>query len=50
MRDHTVALRDQGENGDLPPYPAARILDDLHKHRDVIVVPFSKDTVRYGGG
>uniref|UniRef100_A0A2K6L4F2 SANT and BTB domain regulator of CSR n=1 Tax=Rhinopithecus bieti TaxID=61621 RepID=A0A2K6L4F2_RHIBE len=45
VRDHMITLRDQGEGGDLPSCPIARILDDLHKYRDVIVVPFSKDTV-----
>lgn len=43
MRDHIVR-RDQGESGDLLPCPTAKILDDLHKHKDVIVVPFPKDT------
>ena len=41
-----VTLRDQGEGGDLLSCPTTRILDDLHKHKDVIVVPFPKDTVR----
>uniref|UniRef100_A0A2K5K3W6 SANT and BTB domain-containing protein n=1 Tax=Colobus angolensis palliatus TaxID=336983 RepID=A0A2K5K3W6_COLAP len=45
VRDHMITLRDQGEGADLPSCPIARILDDLHKYRDVIVVPFSKDTV-----
>ncbi|XP_055098701.1 SANT and BTB domain regulator of class switch recombination isoform X6 [Symphalangus syndactylus] len=45
VRDHMVTLRDQGEGGDLPSCLTARMLDDLHKYRDVIVVPFSKDTV-----
>ncbi|XP_021101984.1 uncharacterized protein KIAA1841 homolog isoform X7 [Heterocephalus glaber] len=45
VRDHMVALRDQGEGGDLPSCPTSRTLDDLQKHKDVIVVPFSKDTV-----
>ncbi|XP_021575220.1 uncharacterized protein KIAA1841 isoform X2 [Carlito syrichta] len=45
VRDHMVALRDQGEGGDLLSCPTTRILDDLLKHKDVIVVPFSKDTV-----
>ncbi|XP_073905892.1 SANT and BTB domain regulator of class switch recombination isoform X3 [Castor canadensis] len=45
VRDHMVALRDQGEGGDLMSCPTSRILDDLNKHKDVIVVPFSKDTV-----
>lgn len=40
---------DQGEGGDLLSCPTTRILDDLHKHKDVIVVPFPKDTVRWGG-
>lgn len=46
VKDHVAALEDQGEGGDLPSCPTAKILDDLHKHKDVIVVPFSKDTVR----
>ncbi|KAK2092528.1 hypothetical protein P7K49_029056 [Saguinus oedipus] len=45
VRDHMIASREQGEGGDLPPCPTTRILDDLHKYRDVIVVPFSKDKV-----
>ncbi|XP_078205407.1 SANT and BTB domain regulator of class switch recombination isoform X22 [Callithrix jacchus] len=45
VRDHMIAPREQGEGGDLQSGPTARILDDLHKYRDVIVVPFSKDTV-----
>lgn len=49
VRDHVVTLRDQGEGGDLLSCPTTRILDDLHKHKDVIVVPFPKDTVRWGG-
>uniref|UniRef100_A0A8C5V5E8 SANT and BTB domain regulator of CSR n=1 Tax=Microcebus murinus TaxID=30608 RepID=A0A8C5V5E8_MICMU len=44
VRDHVAAFRDQGE-GDLLSCPTTRILDDLHKHKDVIAVPFSKDTV-----
>jgi len=49
VRDHVVALHDQGEGGDLPSCPTDKILDDLHKHKDVIVVPFSKDTVSDSG-
>ncbi|XP_051056629.1 SANT and BTB domain regulator of class switch recombination isoform X4 [Phodopus roborovskii] len=45
VRDHMVIVHDQGENDDLLSCPTTRILDDLHKHRDVIVVPFLKDTV-----
>ncbi|XP_028633911.1 uncharacterized protein KIAA1841 homolog isoform X2 [Grammomys surdaster] len=45
VRDHMVLLHDQGDNDDLLPCPTARILDDLQKHKDVIVVPFLKDTV-----
>lgn len=41
-----VVLRDQGEGEDLLSCPTARILDDLQKHKDVILVPFAKDTVR----
>ncbi|XP_022360191.1 uncharacterized protein KIAA1841 homolog isoform X2 [Enhydra lutris kenyoni] len=49
VKDHMAALEDQGEGGDLPSCPTAKILDDLHKHKDVIVVPFSKDTVSDSG-
>ncbi|XP_017656455.1 uncharacterized protein KIAA1841 homolog isoform X3 [Nannospalax galili] len=43
--DHMVILHDQGEGEDLLSGPTTRILTDLHRHKDVIVVPFSKDTV-----
>ncbi|XP_025787991.1 uncharacterized protein KIAA1841 homolog isoform X3 [Puma concolor] len=49
VKDHIVALHDQSEGGDLLSCPTTRILDDLHKHKDVIVVPFSKDTVSDSG-
>ncbi|XP_048660225.1 SANT and BTB domain regulator of class switch recombination isoform X3 [Marmota marmota marmota] len=45
VKDHMVMLHDQGEGGDLLSVPTTRILDDLNKHKDVIVVPFSKDLV-----
>lgn len=41
-----VTLRDQGEGEDLLSCPTAKILDDLHKHKDVVLVPFAKDTIR----
>ncbi|XP_021032899.1 uncharacterized protein KIAA1841 homolog isoform X1 [Mus caroli] len=44
VRDHMVVLHDQGEN-DSPSCPPAKILEDLHKHKDVIAVPFLKDAV-----
>uniref|UniRef100_A0A8D0NMR8 SANT and BTB domain-containing protein n=1 Tax=Sus scrofa TaxID=9823 RepID=A0A8D0NMR8_PIG len=50
VKDHTVALRDHSEGEDLLSCPTARILDDLHKHKDVILVPFAKDTVSDSGG
>lgn len=50
VREHMVALHDLSDSEDLLSYPTARILDDLHKHKDVIIVPFSKDTVRWGRG
>lgn len=50
VRDHIVGLHGQGEGADSLSYSTARILEDLHKHKDVIVVPFSKDTVRWGRG
>lgn len=43
VRDHMVILHDQGESDDVSSCPTTRILDDLHKHRDVILVPFLKD-------
>ncbi|XP_058134613.1 SANT and BTB domain regulator of class switch recombination isoform X4 [Dasypus novemcinctus] len=49
VREHLVALCDQGEGGNLLSCPTTRILDDLLKHRDVIIVPFSKDTVSESG-
>ncbi|XP_072599227.1 SANT and BTB domain regulator of class switch recombination isoform X4 [Vulpes vulpes] len=49
VKDHVVALHDQGEGRDLLSCPTARILDDLHKHKDVIVVPYTKDTVSDSG-
>ncbi|XP_053445197.1 SANT and BTB domain regulator of class switch recombination isoform X2 [Nycticebus coucang] len=45
VRDHVVALCDPGEGGELLSCTTTTILDDLHKHKDVIAVPFSKDTV-----
>ncbi|XP_069860674.1 SANT and BTB domain regulator of class switch recombination isoform X2 [Dipodomys merriami] len=45
VRDHTIALRDQAEGGDLMSCPTSKILDDLYEHKDVIVVPFFKDAV-----
>ncbi|XP_030052043.1 SANT and BTB domain regulator of class switch recombination isoform X2 [Microcaecilia unicolor] len=46
VRDHVIHV--PGEEGDgngvnAVPHPAAKILDDLLLHRDVIVVAFSKD-------
>uniref|UniRef100_A0A8C0LU84 SANT and BTB domain regulator of CSR n=1 Tax=Canis lupus dingo TaxID=286419 RepID=A0A8C0LU84_CANLU len=49
VKEHAVALHDQGEGRDLLSCPTARILDDLHKHKDVIVVPYTKDTVSDSG-
>ncbi|KAK7834528.1 hypothetical protein U0070_017714 [Myodes glareolus] len=43
VRDHMVILHDQGESDDASSCPTTRILDDLYKHRDVILVPFLKD-------
>ncbi|XP_043324581.1 uncharacterized protein KIAA1841 homolog isoform X3 [Cervus elaphus] len=50
VKDHMVTLRDQGEGEDLLSCPTAKILDDLHKHKDVILVPFAKDTISDSGG
>ncbi|XP_067318893.1 SANT and BTB domain regulator of class switch recombination isoform X3 [Anolis sagrei] len=43
VRDHMIGLPAGGEGGDAMPYQTAKILNDLTQHRDVIVVPFSKD-------
>ena len=41
-----VILHDQGESDVVSSCPTTRILDDLYKHRDVILVPFLKDAAR----
>uniref|UniRef100_A0A7M4F6X3 SANT and BTB domain regulator of CSR n=1 Tax=Crocodylus porosus TaxID=8502 RepID=A0A7M4F6X3_CROPO len=43
VRDHVVGLPAGGEGGDALPYQTTKILNDLLHHRDVIVVPFTKD-------
>ncbi|KAH0622881.1 hypothetical protein JD844_025706 [Phrynosoma platyrhinos] len=43
VRDHMIGLPAGGEGGDAMPYQTAKILSDLTQHRNVIVVPFSKD-------
>ncbi|KAF7252803.1 hypothetical protein EYD10_02373 [Varanus komodoensis] len=43
VRDHMIGLPAGGEGGDAVPYKTAKILNDLIQHRNVIVVPFSKD-------
>ncbi|TFK01421.1 small nuclear ribonucleoprotein G [Platysternon megacephalum] len=43
VRDHVIGLPAGGEGGDTLPYQATKILNDLLQHRDVVVVPFSKD-------
>lgn len=40
------ALPSQSEEGDALPSQTAQILNDLLHHRDVIVVPFTKDENR----
>ncbi|XP_001382156.1 SANT and BTB domain regulator of class switch recombination [Monodelphis domestica] len=45
VRDHAIGLCDRGEGGELLTCSSAKILDDLVLHRDVIVVPFPKDTI-----
>ncbi|XP_044781869.1 uncharacterized protein KIAA1841 homolog isoform X4 [Bubalus bubalis] len=50
VKDHMVTLRDQGEGEDLVSCPTAKILDDLHKHKDVILVPFARDTISDSSG
>lgn len=46
MRDHVIGLPAGGEGGDTVSYQTAKILNDLSQHRNVIVVPFSKDQNR----
>ncbi|XP_010150029.1 PREDICTED: uncharacterized protein KIAA1841 homolog, partial [Eurypyga helias] len=43
VRDHMVDLPSGKENGDALLSQTTKILDDLLHHRDVIVVPFTKD-------
>ncbi|XP_035752861.1 uncharacterized protein KIAA1841 homolog isoform X1 [Egretta garzetta] len=43
VRDHMVDLPSGNEDGDALPSQATKILNDLLHHRDVIVVPFTKD-------
>ncbi|XP_032622629.1 SANT and BTB domain regulator of class switch recombination isoform X1 [Chelonoidis abingdonii] len=43
VRDHVIGLPAGGEGGDTLPYQTTKILNDLLQHRDVVVVPFSKD-------
>lgn len=46
MRDHTVDLPSGNEDGHALPFQTTKILNDLLHHRDVIVVPFTKDENR----
>ncbi|KAM6279458.1 SANT and BTB domain regulator of class switch recombination [Porphyrio hochstetteri] len=43
VRDHMVDVPSGNEDVDTLPSQAAKILNDLLHHRDVIVVPFTKD-------
>ncbi|XP_055581992.1 SANT and BTB domain regulator of class switch recombination isoform X5 [Falco biarmicus] len=43
VRDHVVDLPSGNEDGDALPSQTTKILNDLLHHRDVIVVPFTKD-------
>ncbi|XP_074006681.1 SANT and BTB domain regulator of class switch recombination isoform X2 [Numenius arquata] len=43
VRDHMVDLPSGTEDGDALPSQTTKILNDLLHHRDVIVVPFTKD-------
>ncbi|XP_060548600.1 SANT and BTB domain regulator of class switch recombination isoform X2 [Pantherophis guttatus] len=43
VRDHVIGLPPGGEGGDNVPYQTAKILNDLIQHRNIIVLPFSKD-------
>ncbi|XP_054978446.1 SANT and BTB domain regulator of class switch recombination isoform X1 [Sorex araneus] len=48
VREHLV-LHDQDKNEDMLTCSTFKILDDLHRHKDVVVVPFSKDVVSDSG-
>uniref|UniRef100_A0A8D0GQN0 SANT and BTB domain regulator of CSR n=1 Tax=Sphenodon punctatus TaxID=8508 RepID=A0A8D0GQN0_SPHPU len=43
VRDHVIGLPAGGEGGEALPYQTTKMLNDVLHHRDVIVVPFSKD-------
>ncbi|XP_062465823.1 SANT and BTB domain regulator of class switch recombination isoform X1 [Pezoporus occidentalis] len=43
VRDHMVDLPSENGDGDALPSQTTKILNDLLHHRDVIVVPFTKD-------
>ncbi|XP_074783037.1 SANT and BTB domain regulator of class switch recombination isoform X5 [Athene noctua] len=43
VRDHMVDLPSGDKDGDALPSQTTKILDDLLHHRDIIVVPFTKD-------
>ncbi|XP_068796448.1 SANT and BTB domain regulator of class switch recombination isoform X4 [Struthio camelus] len=43
VRDHVVGPPSGNEDGDVLPSQSTKILNDLLHHRDVIVVPFTKD-------
>uniref|UniRef100_A0A663N251 SANT and BTB domain-containing protein n=1 Tax=Athene cunicularia TaxID=194338 RepID=A0A663N251_ATHCN len=43
VRDHMVDLPSGDKDGDTLPSQTTKILDDLLHHRDIIVVPFTKD-------
>ncbi|XP_052555402.1 SANT and BTB domain regulator of class switch recombination isoform X2 [Tympanuchus pallidicinctus] len=46
VRDHVTSLPSGNEDGDSLPSQTTKILNDLLHHRDVIVVPFTKDENR----
>lgn len=46
VRDHMTSLPSRNEDGDSLPSQTTKILNDLLHHRDVIVVPFTKDENR----
>ncbi|KAM6465601.1 SANT and BTB domain regulator of class switch recombination isoform 3-T3 [Liasis olivaceus] len=49
VRDHVIGLPAGGEGGDNVPYQTAKILNDLIQHRNIIVLPFSKDQNSHSG-
>ncbi|XP_078505421.1 SANT and BTB domain regulator of class switch recombination isoform X2 [Lissotriton helveticus] len=43
MRDHVIGVPEGGDDGEFQQCPETKVLNDLLQHRDVVVVPFTKD-------